>query len=84
MKQKGAQTVTFRVELGRFGVFFAAYLAAASVSALWTWRNLDWVMDYVKGSDATVTYGIAFLLTAALPGLWVPFNIVTEICRLFV
>lgn len=54
-----------------------------SVLAFWTWRNLDFWVEYVKGHSVDTSYWAAFLATLLLP-LSVTFNIVSEIVRLFV
>jgi len=63
--------------------FVAVYFGIVALLALWTDRNMDFWVSYIKGETIDVNYWWSFLLTLIAP-IGIVGNTVSEILRVIV
>lgn len=63
-------------------VFF--FIPLMFIIAIWTDRNLEFWLSYLKGHPVDVPFWMSFIMTLVLNGVALALNVVGEILRLLV
>lgn len=61
--------------------FFSVFLTIIALFAMWTDRNLDFWVSYIKGEAVDVPYWLSLIVTIVGNGVIILANVIAEIAR---